>query len=425
MGKHLVPFKYVKKITIVYIHGFMGDDETFYDFPEFLKNTLELYKVKVFNNPYPAFETRGDFNKSVNKFIEWLYENGGHDPIILMGHSMGGILILEAFKQISYRQKQKNNIYGINEPRIIGLFGFDSPYFGLSVNSVANAGMRRIEEPISSAMNYVTSFFGNKNKGLLEGPKDGNKGLIEDSKDNSSENTEENNKDNNNKGDSKDNSQNNSQDNTAMNSNEKINSKKNNDNIKDNKNDSKDIIKNGNTSTDVSKNNNKSNPNPNNGNSSLYWNLLGIGTAVVAGAAAIYSTIINKDARDSVFFNGQQILTAGSKYLMTYGQFLEPLVGVGNQYQSIDYLIENNVPFKNYYPITKIKNGEETTQLTFISLPTEEKYLKLFDSVPGAENATDTIYSHINMFNVETNSFNVFHLLDKCIQDIYNILRII
>jgi len=50
MSKHLVPFKYLKKITIVYIHGFMGDDETFYDFPEFLKNTLELYKIKVTNN---------------------------------------------------------------------------------------------------------------------------------------------------------------------------------------------------------------------------------------------------------------------------------------------------------------------------------------------------------------------------------------
>jgi len=275
--------------------------------------------------------------------------------------------------------------------------------------------MRRIEEPLTSAVNYVkTSFFGNKNK-----DKDDIINNNENNKDDSKDNNKDNGTLNNEIIDSKETEKEDSKNTEAINNNDKSES---NDDIKKG-NTSTDILKsNSQPDTDTNKNNNNNN---NNNNNSLYWNILGIGTAVVAGAAAIYSTIVNKDARDSVFFNGQQILAASSNYLLTYGQFLEPLVGVGNQYNSIDYLIENNVPFKNYYPITKIKNGEETTQLTFISLPTEEKYLKLFDSVPGAENATDTIYSHINMFNMETNSFNVFHLLDKCIQDIYNILRII
>jgi len=49
MKLKLIPFKNLKYISIVYVHGFMGDEETFYDFPELIKVTMKLYKVVVIN----------------------------------------------------------------------------------------------------------------------------------------------------------------------------------------------------------------------------------------------------------------------------------------------------------------------------------------------------------------------------------------
>ncbi|OUM58352.1 hypothetical protein PIROE2DRAFT_16399 [Piromyces sp. E2] len=54
-------------------------------------------------------------------------------------------------------EKYRNYPY---QPNIIGIFGFDSPYFGLS-SSVLDTGIRKISDTVSTVGNFVSSFISN------------------------------------------------------------------------------------------------------------------------------------------------------------------------------------------------------------------------------------------------------------------------
>eukprot|EP00833_Pecoramyces_ruminatium_P012652 jgi/Orpsp1_1/1186684/evm.model.d7180000052495.1 len=150
-----------KNITIVYVHGFRGGKNTFWDFPNLLKKTLGAHNIEINNKIFDAFETKGDFDIIVNKIIDWIYENADNQPIILMGHSMGGILVADVFRKITKGsiEKYKDCSY---HPNIVGIFGFDSPYFGLST-SAYGTGLRKVGETVSAVSNYVSSYFSNNN----------------------------------------------------------------------------------------------------------------------------------------------------------------------------------------------------------------------------------------------------------------------
>jgi len=48
-GNFLTPFLDKKQVTIVYVHGFLGNKHTFHEFPELLKDALKIYNIEVFN----------------------------------------------------------------------------------------------------------------------------------------------------------------------------------------------------------------------------------------------------------------------------------------------------------------------------------------------------------------------------------------
>ena len=50
-----VPFTEKKNISIVYVHGFRGGKNTFWDFPELLKKSMKTYNVEVNNKVYFTF----------------------------------------------------------------------------------------------------------------------------------------------------------------------------------------------------------------------------------------------------------------------------------------------------------------------------------------------------------------------------------
>ncbi|KAK4541000.1 hypothetical protein LTR36_008369 [Oleoguttula mirabilis] len=107
-----------KTLLLVYIHGFKGSDQTFHSFPKDLRALLShaLPKIDIQSVQYPKFETRGDLQKCVAEFKEWLQNKVidievAHqtpsptvDPsvhVILCGHSMGGIVAAEALLSIA------------------------------------------------------------------------------------------------------------------------------------------------------------------------------------------------------------------------------------------------------------------------------------------------------------------------------------
>jgi len=336
-----------KNITIVYVHGFRGGKNTFWDFPALLKKSLETYNIEINNKIFDAFETKGDFDIIVNKIIDWLYEKTDNEPIVLMGHSMGGILVADVFRKITKGsiEKYKKSSY---QPNIVGIFGFDSPYFGLS-SSVYGTGLKKLGETVSAVGNYVSSYFSNNE-----------------------DNTE-----------------------AAPNANQSRTS--------------------------------KNNPDE---NKKSGW---GLGGLVLGAAALGYMIYNNENAREAVRDSSNRIITESTEYISDYKQFLEPLSNVDEQYDRINDLIKyikdsslngkNQFIFKNYYPLTVIKSENGSYKQHFILLPTDEQYLKFFDAIDCAKDSPDVIYSHTNMFKVETNAKNVQIMADKCTNDIYQLVK--
>jgi len=148
-----------KNLTVVYVHGFRGGKNTFVDFPNLLKEYLEPYNIEINNKIFDAFETKGEFEIIVNKIIKWIYAETYKEPIVLMGHSMGGILVADVFRKIMKGEIEEHND-STYRPNIIGIFGFDSPYFGLSI-SAYGTGLKRIGDTVSTATRFVSSLFTN------------------------------------------------------------------------------------------------------------------------------------------------------------------------------------------------------------------------------------------------------------------------
>jgi len=155
------PFTEKKEINVVYVHGFKGGKNTFADFPNSLEKSLESYNIKINNEVFDAFETKGEFEIIVKKIIDWIYDEKHKElktPIVLMGHSMGGILVADVFRKIMKGETEYND--STYRPNIIGIFGFDSPFFGLSI-AAYGSGLKKIGETVSTATKFVSSLFSN------------------------------------------------------------------------------------------------------------------------------------------------------------------------------------------------------------------------------------------------------------------------
>lgn len=107
-----------KTLLLVFIHGFKGSDNTFNDFPKDLRALLStaLPHIDVLSVQYPRYDTRGDLRECVARFKEWLQnkvidlEVASRTPsptvdpsvrVILVGHSMGGIVAAETLLSIA------------------------------------------------------------------------------------------------------------------------------------------------------------------------------------------------------------------------------------------------------------------------------------------------------------------------------------
>lgn len=118
-----------KTVLLVFIHGFKGDDSTFARFPTGISHALST-RLKAHESPqvsdfddaaaynvipivYPAFETRGSLQATVERFRAWLLEKvidaevarGTERPtvepgvgVIIIGHSMvSGAFVISDF----------------------------------------------------------------------------------------------------------------------------------------------------------------------------------------------------------------------------------------------------------------------------------------------------------------------------------------
>lgn len=117
-------------MKLVFVHGFQGSfSSTFSRFPYHLQTVFDN-KFEVLGYDY---ETSGP--SQVQDFVRWI--NRINDQIVIICHSMGGILVLDAILK-----------YGIN---VVAVLAFDSPYFGLEHANLITSGVETANQILTSA----------------------------------------------------------------------------------------------------------------------------------------------------------------------------------------------------------------------------------------------------------------------------------
>ncbi|KAF8850879.1 hypothetical protein BDZ45DRAFT_602255, partial [Acephala macrosclerotiorum] len=164
----------IKTLLLTFIHGFKGDEETFYQFDEDLKAAISSSNpdINVETRVYPKYETRGDLALSVETFKEWLQtqtielekQNGNlsaiQEPsvsVILVSHSMGGFVAADTlFSVLDNRPVSQDPKIKLMFPLIQGVLTFDTPYNGLSRSMFAYGAFSQYQN-ISSAWNLFST----------------------------------------------------------------------------------------------------------------------------------------------------------------------------------------------------------------------------------------------------------------------------
>ncbi|QRW02112.1 alpha/beta hydrolase family protein [Ceratobasidium sp. AG-Ba] len=167
-------------VLCIFIHGFKGTDSTFGAFPHRVGHLVEQVlrvgrgyaenldlnqegpeseslasKVTVECLVFPAYETRGNLEEAVEKFVDWLTTltvqkevahhlagGSGKAKIILCGHSMGGLIAADALLSIARWRPEKDAPLW---PWIVGCVAFDTPYYGLHPSVFSNQASKAVD----------------------------------------------------------------------------------------------------------------------------------------------------------------------------------------------------------------------------------------------------------------------------------------
>ncbi|KAL7948952.1 hypothetical protein V8C42DRAFT_312763 [Trichoderma barbatum] len=138
-----------RTLLLVYIHGFYGNDQSFRSFPahvhNFLREALSETHV-VHSKVYPRYKTYKSIDVARDNFSAWLepHESPTTD-VILIGHSMGGILAAEMVLMPNYISSSQCPL----KHRILGTLSLDSPFLGLHPGIVAT-GISSLFQPAQS-----------------------------------------------------------------------------------------------------------------------------------------------------------------------------------------------------------------------------------------------------------------------------------
>ncbi|KAF3012499.1 hypothetical protein E8E15_000596 [Penicillium rubens] len=198
-----------KTLLLVFIHGFKGGDDTFGTFPEHLRvlASRALPAVEVATAIYPKYETKGDLKDCVARLRDWLQDTvidievANHtasptvDPsvhVVLIGHSMGGIVGAEALLLLAAEQPITRNPTSSTQPgctdgtesvvepgtfmfpHIQGVLAFDTPFLGIApgVVSYGAEGHYRNASTAYNTLSEVAGLFGYGGKGTAsnQGP---------------------------------------------------------------------------------------------------------------------------------------------------------------------------------------------------------------------------------------------------------------
>ncbi|KAI1171471.1 hypothetical protein F4777DRAFT_565450 [Nemania sp. FL0916] len=121
-----------RKLLVIYIHGFMGNDTSFQSFPAHVHQYLKLALLDshvVHSKVYPRYKTYKSIDVARDNFSSWLEPlESPKTDVVLVGHSMGGLLAADiVLKPPAYQQQH----HGYFEHRILGTVNLDAPLLGM------------------------------------------------------------------------------------------------------------------------------------------------------------------------------------------------------------------------------------------------------------------------------------------------------
>ncbi|KAI8070936.1 hypothetical protein BC940DRAFT_294795 [Gongronella butleri] len=135
----------VNKLLLVFVHGFRGSETSFKDYPNWLQSSLsEVMQVEATSVVYPSYKTAGDLQIAVENFATWILdqlkpEKHDHTDIVLIGHSMGGIVAAET---IFFFQRHAQLLKGAS---ILGLIAYDTPFYSVNHDAMSTTAMGHVE----------------------------------------------------------------------------------------------------------------------------------------------------------------------------------------------------------------------------------------------------------------------------------------
>ncbi|OJJ01773.1 hypothetical protein ASPVEDRAFT_129399 [Aspergillus versicolor CBS 583.65] len=135
-----------RRLLLIYIHGFLGSEDSFYQFPRRVHDMLAVLLAEthvVYTKIYPRYKTRGPLHDARDGISQWLSPHEASDlDVILLGHSLGGLIAAEVALMVS--GTASGQIEGEDlKHNIAGLVAFDAPFLGLHPR-VVRTGIGRL-----------------------------------------------------------------------------------------------------------------------------------------------------------------------------------------------------------------------------------------------------------------------------------------
>ncbi|KAJ3067088.1 hypothetical protein HDU98_009693 [Podochytrium sp. JEL0797] len=130
-------------MTIVLVHGFLGSADSFSGFPGDLQRSL-LAKGTAARTLAFEFDSTGDNEHRVAELLSYLTSanTGITGNVALLGHSMGGLLCVDAARKLDEMQWS-----GFTVTHVVA---FDSPFLGVHPTAIVASGGAKVAGHISS-----------------------------------------------------------------------------------------------------------------------------------------------------------------------------------------------------------------------------------------------------------------------------------
>ncbi|PVU97254.1 hypothetical protein BB561_000678 [Smittium simulii] len=185
----------IKILLLVFVHGFLGSDDSFCDFPTKVKKHCisSLGNTEVHSIVYPTYETRRDLSSAVAALSKWLTSNISTKflldsdkaekkqiDVILLGHSMGGLLVTDVTSELCpslqfintlneiqvekqsikkhtdeceelYVPTEFNNVSKLlnkcgSTIKILGLISYDTPFYGINHEALSDTALSKFNQ---------------------------------------------------------------------------------------------------------------------------------------------------------------------------------------------------------------------------------------------------------------------------------------